>query len=187
VLWNVEDPAFEFKIIDSPQALEASIREKADQGFTARLAAGFCWPWSDPRPDGTLVEDVVIGEYKRPWNAKSDGGHLATGIPKESLWAYQKGGINQVGCIYTAQGFEFDYVGVIFGVDLVYDASLATWKADLAASADTVVRRSPDTFLKNVKNTYRVLLSRGLKGCFVHFLDKPTENFFRSRMESVGR
>ncbi len=187
VLWNVDDPAFEFKILGSPQALETAIREKADQGLTARLAAGFCWSWSDPRPDGTLVEDVVIGDYRRPWNAKSDGGHLAPGIPKESLWAYQKGGINQVGCIYTAQGFEFDYVGVIFGNDLVYDPNLANWRADPAASADTIVRRSPDDFLKNVKNTYRVLLSRGLKGCYVHFLDKSTENFFRSRMEFIER
>jgi len=185
VLWNVDDPAFEFTIFDSPQALETTIREKADQGFTARLTAGFCWKWSDPRPDGTLIDDVVIGDYRRPWNAKSDGGHLAPGIPKESLWAYQKGGINQVGCIYTAQGFEFDYVGVIFGTDLLYDGNSATWKADATASADTVVRRSQQDFLRNVKNTYRVLLSRGLKGCYVHFLDKATENFFRSRMESV--
>lgn len=185
VIWNVDDPAFEFKIVGSPQALESAIRNKVSQGVTARLTAGFCWKWSDPCPDGTLVEDVVIGEYKRPWNAKSDGGHLASGIPKESLWAYQKGGIDQVGCIYTAQGFEFDYVGVIFGTDLLYDSNAGTWKADPTASADAVVRRSPQDFLKNVKNTYRVLLSRGLKGCYVHFLDKPTENFFRSRIESV--
>ena len=88
-----------------------------------------------------------------------------------------------MGCIYTAQGFEFDYVGVIFGTDLLYDGNSATWKADPSASADTVVRRSQQDFLRNVKNTYRVLLSRGLKGCYVYFLDKATENFFRSRME----
>jgi hypothetical protein len=185
VLWNTEDPAFDFAIYPTPLELESAIRGKAGQGFTARLTAGFCWQWSDPNPDGTLAEDVVIGDYKRPWNAKSDGGHLARGIPKESLWAYKDGGMNQIGCIYTAQGFEFDYVGVIFGNDLLFDSNSAQWIGNSDASADPVVRRSHADFLRNVKNTYRVLLSRGLKGCYVHFMDKDTETFFRSRMESV--
>lgn len=183
VLWNADDRIFDFKICSSPQALDDAIRERHNQGFTARMTAGFCWKWSDPRPDGTLVDDVVIGDYARPWNAKSDAGHLAAGIPRESLWAYQSGGMNQIGCIYTAQGFEFDYVGVIFGSDLVFDPSNAEWRGDSAASADPVVRRSRADFLRNAKNTYRVLLSRGMKGCYVYFQDQATENFFRSRME----
>ena len=56
-----------------------------------------------------------------PWNAMPDAGKLAPGIPKSSFWASDPNGINQVGCVYTAQGFEFDYVGVIFGKDLVFD------------------------------------------------------------------
>jgi DUF2075 family protein len=185
VLWSANDQAFDFKICASPEALEAAIREKVQQGLSARMTAGFCWKWSDPRPDGTLVNDVVIGDYARPWNAKSTAGHLAPGIPTESLWAYQTGGMNQVGCIYTAQGFEFDYVGVIVGTDLTFDPGTAEWKGDPTASADPVVRRSRADFLRNVKNTYRVLLSRGMKGCYVCFLDKATETFFRSRMESL--
>jgi DUF2075 family protein len=184
VLWSADDQAFDFKIYSSPQALETAIREKVEQGLTARLTAGFCWKWSDPRSDGTLNDDVVIGDYARPWNAKSGAGHLAPGIPRESLWAYQGGGIDQIGCIYTAQGFEFDYVGVIIGVDLVFDSGTAEWKGNPSASADPVVRRSRADFLRNVKNVYRVLLSRGMKGCYVCFLDKATEHFFRSRIES---
>jgi hypothetical protein len=75
VLWNLGDP-FEFRILESPQMLEAAIREKVEQKSSARLAAGFCWPWSKPLSDGTLVNDVVIDDYARPWNAKSDAGHL---------------------------------------------------------------------------------------------------------------
>jgi uncharacterized protein len=183
VLWNIDDPVFDFKICDSPDTLDGAIRAKVEQGFTARMTAGFCWKWSDPHPDGSLPEDVVIGDFRRPWNAKSDAGHLAPGIPRESLWAYQAGGINQIGCIYTSQGFEFDYVGVIFGRDLVLDPASAAWIGDPSQSADTVVRRSRGDFLRNVKNTYRVLLSRGMKGCYVSFLDRTTENFFRSRIE----
>lgn len=183
VLWDTDDQAFDFRIMESPDGLDQAIRQKAAQEFTARLTAGFCWRWSQPRPDGTLENDVVVGEYRRPWNAKSDAGKLAPGIPKESLWAYEPGGINQIGCIYTAQGFEFDYVGVIVGNDLVYDGASGQWCGNPANSWDTTVKRSKTNFLRNVKNTYRVLLSRGIKGCYVYFMDKGTETFFRSRME----
>jgi DUF2075 family protein len=186
VMWNQADE-FEFRIMPTPNILEDALKQKLEKNSTARLVAGFCWPWSDPKSDGTLVDDVVIGDYIRPWNAKSDSGHLAVGIPKESLWAYDSGGVNQIGCVYTAQGFEFDYVGVIFGPDLIYFPELADWTGDKTKSFDTVVKRSGDRFVQMVKNTYRVLLTRGMKGCYVHFMDKNTENFFRSRMEHTGK
>ena len=182
VLWDSAE-GFEFRIFNSPDSLDQAIRNKVSEGATARTTAGFCWKWSNPNPDGTLPSDVIIGDFTRPWNAKSDGGHLALGIPAESLWAYDPKGIDQIGCVYTTQGFEFDYVGVIFGKDLVFDPKSATWIGDNMESADSVVRRSGDDFTKLVKNTYRVLLTRGLKGCYVHFLDRATENFFRSRLE----
>ena len=135
--------------------------------------------------DGTLVEDVVIGDYRRPWNARP-GKRVAEGIPPAPLWASAPGGIDQVGCIYTAQGFEFDYVGVIFAPDLRYDFDLGRWVGSPKDSYDAVVKRDEDQFVELVKNTYRVLLSRGMKGCYVYFMDKDTERFVRSRME-VGR
>ncbi|MGD0966105.1 MAG: DUF2075 domain-containing protein [Candidatus Acidiferrales bacterium] len=186
VMWN-QTTDFDFRIMLTPQALEDAIRAKVGTKCTARLAAGFCWPWSKAKSDGTLVNDVVIGEYARPWNARSDSGSLAYGIPKESLWAYEAGGVNQIGCVYTAQGFEFDYVGVIFGPDLVYRPEAADWQGDKTKSCDTVVKRSGDRFTQMVQNTYRVLLTRGMKGCYVHFMDKNTENFFRSRIENTSR
>ncbi|MDB6169629.1 MAG: peptidase [Verrucomicrobia bacterium] len=130
------------------------------------------------------MNDVRIAGYERPWNAKPDAGRLASGIPKSSLWAYKEGGENQVGCIYTAQGFEFDYVGVIFGTDLVYRPGTG-WIGQKGNSHDSVVKRSGTSFTDLVKNTYRVLLTRGIKGCYVHFLDKDTATFFKSRTELV--
>jgi uncharacterized protein len=183
VLWN-KNESFDFRIVDSPEELDASIKAKLATGNTARLAAGFCWPWSDPQPDGSLVDDIVVGDFRRPWNARSDAGHLAPGIPRESLWAFDPRGVNQVGCIYTAQGFEFDYVGVIFGPDLVYRPGQG-WVGQKQHSCDTVVKRSGDDFTKLVKNVYRVLLSRAMKGCYVYFIDKETETFVRSRMEEA--
>lgn len=183
VLWNQEEN-FDFKIIDSPMELEIAIKEKVNKGFTGRVTAGFCWPWSSKlNSTGTLVDDVVIGDYSRPWNARPDLPGLPPDIPKSNLWAYDPHGIEQIGCIYTAQGFEFDYVGVIFGKDITYSFDNQTWSGHTERSYDTVVKCSKADFLKLVKNTYRVLLSRGMKGCYVYFMDKETERFVKSRME----
>ena len=183
VLWD-QNEEFDFRIVSSPQDLENAIRQKVKQGHTGRVTAGFCWDWSMPNPDGTLVDDVIIDDYRRPWDAKPEATKLAPGIPKASLWAYDPNGINQIGCVYTAQGFEFDYAGVIFGEDIVYDFDKQDWIGNISKSSDSVVKRSKDRFAELVKNTYRVLLSRGMKGCYVYFMNKDTERFFKSRIEA---
>ena len=185
VIWNTTED-FDFQIFDSPESLENAIIEKASQGFSSRMTAGFCWKWSkEPKSDGTLHEDVVIGNFRRAWNARPEAKKLARGIPKATLWAHDPKGIDQIGCVYTAQGFEFDYVGVIFGNDLVYNFDDQKWHGRLTHSKDPAFRGANIKFAEFVKNTYRVLLSRGMKGCYVYFMDKDTERFFKSRMETV--
>jgi uncharacterized protein len=181
-LWTGAE-AFDFRILPSPSSVEAAIRAKVREGVTARLVAGYCWDWSKPNPDGTLVDDIVIGDWKKPWNARPDSGRLAKDIPPSDLWATEPGGLNQVGCIYTAQGFEMDYVGVVWGKDLVYDLDAQSWVGNRLESRDRTVKQSRSDFVNLLKNTYRVLLSRGMKGCYVCFLDKDTERFVRSRMD----
>lgn len=183
VLWN-EDEDFDFKILSSPIAVENAIREKVAEGFTGRMTAGFCWEWSKKLArDGGLAKDVVIGDYARPWNAHHSLTRLPPNIPKAQLWAYDPNGIDQVGCVYTAQGFEFDYVGVIVGEDIAYDLDLQAWVGSTANSADPVVKKAGARFGQLTKNTYRVLFSRGMKGCYVYFMDKDTERFVKSRIQ----
>ncbi|MDQ7840852.1 MAG: DUF2075 domain-containing protein [bacterium] len=182
VLWTGEE-SFDFKIFDSPESLERAIRLKAQQGHSARVTAGFCWEWSKHNPSRALNDDVVIGDYKRPWNARHDAVRLPKGVPKAQFWAYDPNGIEQIGCVYTAQGFEFDYVGVIIGNDIMFCFEEGKWIGYPENSKDPVVKRARGKFVDLVKNTYRVLLTRGLKGCYVHFLDQDTERFFRSRMD----
>lgn len=67
---------YEFKILDTPEELEELITEKYREGYSARIVAGFCWPWSDPQPDGSLVPDVRIGNWSKPWNRKRPRGRL---------------------------------------------------------------------------------------------------------------
>jgi len=183
ILWQ-GDERFEFKVFESPAELEAAIRQRVAEGSTARMTAGFCWPWSNPDARGSLVDDVVIGDFRRPWNAKPEATRLAKGIPKASLWAFDPTGINQVGCVYTAQGFEFDYVGVIFGRDLIYNPTSVDWEGRKELSHDKAVKQGKERFADLVKRTYRVLLSRGMKGCYVHFMDRETRDFFMSRIEA---
>jgi hypothetical protein len=188
VLWPMDDD-FDFRIVPSVRELDRLIRERAGEGSTARLVAGFCWPWSNPDANGELVPDVTVGDWEMPWNAQAGAGKLAPGIPKSDFWASDPNGINQVGCVYTAQGFEFDYVGVIFGPDLVYRPMDGGWVGQPKESFDRVVSRGVTAaqFTNFVKSTYRVLLTRGLRGCYVYLADSLTRDFVLSRTEGVRR
>lgn len=166
------DDAFEVTVVSSPTELDRWVRDHEESGNTARLAAGFCWPWSDPTPEGTLVDDVVIDGWRRPWNAKPE--KKVKDAPTSNLWASDPRGINQVGCIYTAQGFEYDYAGVILGSDLVRRDG--HWVAHPENSFDTVVKRGAN-FDELVKHTYKVLLTRGMKGCALYSVDPETHAF----------
>lgn len=175
----------DFRIFDTPTALYEAVKGKnKEKPNSARMVAGFCWPWSTPRRDGTLVEDVVIEDLRMPWEGR-EGFKLAKGIPYWYQWAYDANGVNQCGCIYTIQGFEFDYVGVIFGNDLVYDPKGKSLVGQPKNSRDPVLKKSSGSdFTNYAKHVYRVLMSRGMSGCYMYFVDKETERFFRSRLES---
>jgi uncharacterized protein len=115
VAWE-GDENFTLDLVDAPSVMEARMRSMMDSGYGARLAAGYCWRWSDPVPGG-LVPDIEIGDWHKPWNNKKDTSHA--GAPGTPFWASDPAGFEQVGCVYTAQGFEYDYSGVILGPDLV--------------------------------------------------------------------
>lgn len=163
-----------FEIVDSPNKLKEIIREKnKEKQNCARIVAGFCWPWSKPNADGTLVDDVVIGDFAMPWENKQEFWK----------WATEESGMDQVGTIYTAQGFEFDYIGVLFSNDLAYDPQSKTWVSKPENSHDSMVKRGNKMLTQHLKNVYRVLLSRAHKGVYIYFMDKATEELFRSRIE----
>ena len=180
-----KDDLFDFQIFDSPAALyEVLGKAEAKRSNSARLVAGFCWPWSNTlAPDGSLCRDVKIGNFEMPWETHFNITRTPPGYVKWYEWAFRPEGFKQVGCIYTAQGFEFDYIGVIVGKDLVYDPVCDALRANISATCDPKLRQHPENFETHVKNIYRTLLTRGMKGCYVYFVDKQTEEFFRSRME----
>jgi hypothetical protein len=181
VPWEGDD-AFEVRVVDSPIEMEVDLRLRRDGGFGARMTAGYCWPWSDPRPDGTLEDDVRIGSWSRPWNVKGD--RRVGEAPPSALWASQPGGFEQVGCVYTAQGFEYDWNGVILGPDLVRRDG--AWVTLRSANKDPDFRNRnavPDEeFDRLVRHVYKVLLTRGMIGTLIHSVDPGTQAFLKSLM-----
>ncbi|GAA3043444.1 DUF2075 domain-containing protein [Pseudonocardia yunnanensis] len=171
------DETYKVAALPTPTALESWLISQNPLGAdTARIATGYCWRWSDPDVvDGAkrLVDDVVIGEWKRPWNAKPE--KAVPGVPPSHFWASDSRGFGQVGCIYTAQGFEYDWSGVIFGDDFVRREG--GWVARREYSYDTPVKRAKDQCPALVRNTYKVLLTRGMKATATYSTDPETQEF----------
>ncbi|WP_375426069.1 DNA/RNA helicase domain-containing protein [uncultured Friedmanniella sp.] len=173
------DERFVLDVADSPEELEQRVRDEAATGASARLAAGYCWSWSDPCKDGTLVPDVQIGPWARPWNLKGD--RSIGGAPPAPLWSSDPRGIDQVGCVYTAQGFEYDWNGVIIGPDLVWRdgrfVSVRSANRDPDFRSQTAV--SDADFDVLVRNVYKVLLTRGMVGTVLYATDAETRDALR--------
>lgn len=181
---TLETQEYEFKVFDSPQAMHDAINEK-NHGNKARVVAGYCWPWLSKKDPAAA--DIVIGDYKRQWNLDQDG----------SLWIIAENSIEQVGCIHTCQGLEVDYIGVIIGPDLVvrdgqivtspeqrdkHDKSIRGWKK-MMKEQPTLAKSETDLI---IKNTYRTLMTRGMKGCYLYCTDKETAQYFESRLSQHG-
>ncbi|MBT2468830.1 DUF2075 domain-containing protein [Streptomyces sp. ISL-66] len=166
--------------VDSPRALEGFLDDKRAEGYGARLSAGYCWRWTKKITPAmtTLPADVVIGGWSKPWNLFGDRSLL--GAPPAPLWATDPAGFGQVGCVYTAQGFEYDWSGVIMGPDLVWRTD--RWVVDRTASKDpSFTKATPDEEIDRlIRNTYKVLLTRGMVGTVVYSTDAETREKLRS-------
>ena len=182
---------FNLQILDSPQEIyDRIVEEDKVPGQTARIMAGFCWKWSDTLDvNGDLIKDVEIGDFKMPWETHRNITKTPKGYVKWFEWAYKPEGIKQVGCIYTAQGFEFDYAGVIIGPDLIYNTESHKIETVKSATRDPMLRNAPNeatmTFDDYVRNIYRVLMSRGMKGCFLYICDENLRNYMKQLLAGM--
>ena len=174
------DEGFTLDVAESPSEMEGRLRALLRAGHSSRISAGYCWPWSQPKVD-FLFPDIKIDGWERPWNNPKES--RVGEAPGRSFWASDPGGFDQVGCIYTAQGFEYDYSGVIIGPDLVWRDG--GWVARPEYSKDNQVRKSDlAQFDRAVRNTYKVLLTRGMRGTVVYSVDPETHEMLRARTRS---
>ncbi|WLW55519.1 DUF2075 domain-containing protein [Streptomyces sp. YU58] len=185
VVWDPDD-RMQLLVADSPEEMESFLDGRRSQRYSARMSAGYCWPWSpEPKSGQPLPADVRIGDWARPWNLR--GERSVSGAPPSALWATDPAGFGQVGCVYTAQGFEYDWSGVIIGPDLVWRGD--RWVTDRTASKDPVFKRStPDADVDRlIRNTYKVLLTRGMVGTVVYSTDRETQEKLRDLVGSGRR
>ncbi|PNS09051.1 DUF2075 domain-containing protein [Solilutibacter silvestris] len=180
---DFDTDTFDFRVVDSPTDLHCLIEERNRVNNKSRLVAGYCWDWKSKRnPDAFDIEFPEF-EFRKQWNLGSDG----------SLWITAPDSIEQIGCIHTCQGLELDYVGVIIGPDLIVrdgvlmsvpegrskmDRSIRGWK--------TLVKQDREGTLERldaiIRNTYRTLMTRGMKGCYIYCSDGETRGYFRTRL-----
>ncbi|MGE8400468.1 MAG: DNA/RNA helicase domain-containing protein [Delftia tsuruhatensis] len=174
---SLADIPFDFQVFDDPSDLHKAIETK-NTNNRARVVAGYCWPWNSKK-DPKLM-DVVIGDYERQWNLDQDG----------SLWIVAPNSVAQVGCIHTCQGLEVDYVGVIIGPDLAImgDTLVAVPRArdrhdktmkgfvKMTKEQPAEAARLAESI---IKNTYRTLMTRGMKGCYVYATDAKLRAYLR--------
>ncbi len=163
---------YDFRIFDDPVKMRDALREKNEIDNKARMVAGYCYDWNVKNGRGDIDIDLP-GGFQAKWNLAND-----------KIWAINPRSFEEVGCIHTAQGLEFDYVGVLIGKDLTYDKAtglvvtnkLAISKDDkssgIRGASDEVARRL-------ILNTYKTLLTRGQKGCFVYCEDEALREYFK--------
>ncbi|MGW4379818.1 DNA/RNA helicase domain-containing protein [Kitasatospora sp. NPDC004531] len=165
-----QDPEpFKLSYAENATAMEDFLREKNASGASARISAGMCWKWDDR--SGTVPEVAPDETWARPWNAGD--GRVPPGVPKRKFWATGEGGFNQVGCIHTAQGLEYEWGGVIIGPDLSWDNG--KWEVHRAhvRSKARQIKQDAD-LLRSVRNAYGVLLSRSIRGTVIYSVDPAT-------------
>ena len=176
---------YDFKVVDDPLVLKTLIEEKNREDNKSRLVAGYCWEWASKKDKE--VDDIVIGDFSMQWNLASD-----------ATYAISEGSIKQVGCIHTTQGLEFSYVGVIIGDDLRFESGRVITDYTRRAKSDKSLHgligpanKGSEEALADIdliiRNTYRTLMSRGMKGCYVYCTDGPLASFLKSRIEGYGR
>ncbi|MFC2171396.1 DNA/RNA helicase domain-containing protein [Acidobacteriota bacterium] len=176
---------YTFRLVDKPSQLEDFLFSPKHLNESNRMVGGFCWRWSDPRTDGSLVSDVKVGGWSRPWNAKRSSKKLYK--PENdpyTLWAEKEEGRYQVGCIYSAQGFDFDRAGVIWGKDLVWRED--QWVAVSENSYDTPVKSKKADTQRLLRNAYRILLTRGMLETNVLCLDKETRSHIKDVLKGCN-
>lgn len=173
---------FDLQVFDDAIALhDAIVRRNGNN--KARVVAGYCWPWASKKSPSAY--DIQIGDYKRRWNLTDDG----------SLWITKPNSIEEVGCIHTCQGLELEYVGIIIGPDLIVrDGQVITQPVKRASQDRTIfgwkkrLKENPEQTTRQldliIKNTYRTLMTRGMKGCYVFSDDHETREYLRGRLKS---
>ncbi|WP_405098051.1 DNA/RNA helicase domain-containing protein [Oceanobacillus sp. FSL H7-0719] len=176
---------YDFKVVDNPHELLSLIQKKNKIANKSRMMAGYCWEWPKKERRNVKHHDIMIGDFGMSWNLNT-------------TWAIDNSSVEEAGCIHTAQGLEFDYIGVIIGDDMRYENGSITTDFTKRAKTDQSLKGIKKFAKENpeqanriadkiIKNTYRTLMTRGQKGCYVYCTDKPLAEYLKSRIAYVEK
>lgn len=182
---NIETPSdYDIRVYDDPCEMYAEIKKLNAVNNKARMLAGYCWDWIPDGKNNPNSYDIQIPSknFAMSWN-----------LGNTTTWAIDPNSVNQVGCIHTSQGLEFEYVGVIIGKDLRYENGHIVTDFAERASTDKSLKGIKTLYKKNrekaltiadeiIKNTYRTLMTRGMKGCFVYCENKELGEYIKDRL-----
>lgn len=180
---SLDDIDYDFQVMDNPKLIHQEILDKNAINNKSRMLAGYCWKWiSKNAPE---LKDIVIDDYSATWNLNKHG----------QAWIIHPESVNEVGCIHTCQGLELDYAGVIIGPDMIVRNGKIITDATKRASTDKSIfgykkmLKEDPVRAKNIadmiiKNTYRTLMTRGMKGCYIYSTDIETQQYFKDRLGS---
>lgn len=180
---SLREADYDFRIFSSPVALREAIEEKNRRDNKARMVAGYCWNWRSKKNPALYDVEIPGYDFRMQWNLKADG----------SRWIIGPDSVNEIGCIHTCQGLEVDYIGVIIGPDLVIENGTVCTNPAARARSDRsisgyrgLLERDPVAGQKRldliIKNTYRTLMTRGMKGCYVFCVDHKTQQYLADRI-----
>ena len=181
--YDIKDIDYDIRICDTPNEVRDIVVEKNSSPNHARLLAGYCWNWLKEGKNDSNVHDIKIGDFEMSWN-----------LGNSNTYAIDDESINEVGCIHTSQGLEFDYVGVIIGEDMRYENGRIITDFTKRANTDQsmkgikkIYKESPQKAEKLadeiIKNTYRTLMTRGMKGCYIYCVDKKLREYLKEQIK----
>ncbi len=186
--FNDMDFNYDLKVFDDPNEMRRAIIEKNNINNKARIVAGYCWDWVKEGKSNSNFYDIVIPEYNfnMSWNLDTNS----------QTWAVEQDSVNEAGCIHTCQGLEFDYVGVIIGDDMIYQNGQIITDVSKRAKTDqsikgikTLLKKDPEEAEKLadkiIKNTYKVLMTRGMKGCYVFCTNNELRDYIKNSLKNL--
>lgn len=182
--YSLDGLDYDFRVMDSPEEVRDIIFEKNRETNKARILAGYCWNWPKEHRRDTEYHDITIGDFGISWNLDS-GEAFATAATS----------VNEAGCIHTTQGLEFDYVGVIIGDDMRFSDGHVLTDYTKRAKTDQSVKglkkldredseKARERADEIIKNTYRTLMTRGMKGCYVYCTDTEMAEYMKRRLKA---
>lgn len=179
---------YDFRVFDNPNEMMAAVAERNSERNKARVVAGYCWEWPTGTRASRAAGHVAIPEhgFAHSWNLEST-----------TTWAIDEDSVDQIGCVHTCQGLEFDYVGVIIGDDMRLESGRIVTDRSKRARTDaslkgigtlarTDAERAERIADDIIRNTYRVLMTRGMKGCYVFCTDRALADYLRAQIPAPG-